>query len=1008
MKRFSLRVLLGLPVVVAAMASEELRIQPRGPSESLVERLSEALDAEGSPVTVTNRYAELATGLNYLDGSEWKATDTTLEIEPGFAKAWKGQHKVAFASDINSEGSVAIEMPDGTRVTGQIYGLAYFNQRTGESVLIAGIKSCEAWITDPNRVLYVDAFEGFAADVRYTYTRDGLEQDVILRESPPAPSEFGWDPEDVRLEVWTEFQSEAEPKRLAKKVAVQRKNGQAVEIEDEEIGFGSMEMAAGKAFVLGSESTSLTLVQKRWESLDNGRSFLVESVAIESMATALDALPVPQKKEGASIRKTHPNRLQALRSLPRSKRNPEREQVLIPKLGSSEEMVAMNSRPGLVLDYQLNLTTGQTNYTFRGDYTHHVTGTIDLYQTTILEGGAVIKFSSTNTPRLNIQGTLDCQTSRFRPAVFTAKDDNSVGENISGSSGTPGTTAYATYALRFLNTATGHKVENIRIRNATYGVAFAGTLSNAVANAQFVRCQYPLSSSGTGAVGVFNALVDAGLASGHVFSGATTTPFVLENGTIHNTPSLLSSCTLNARNSLLAAITTVQSYTGSGNTQGNFQTTSASGLFQTVLAGNFYLASGSPHRNAGITGINSTLAAELKQTTTYPPVEITTHFTSATTLAPQAPRDTDLPDRGYHYSPVDYILSGRSLSGATLILTNGVSVAAYGASGISLGNNATFVSEGRAERMNRILRYQNIQEQPTLFSSLGTAWLAVPSLQTTRPTIRIWYTEMPTMGETDGARTLVDTVVHYVTTLAFKSSHFGGTYLRLSEATGGSSYSISISMNNCLSERGWFQYTKYYLSSDANVSVSLWNNLFRFGDLALRYDTGSITPLWTVQDNAFDNMTVTRTGSGLANVTNFNNAYINASMTGAGGNGGNNVTLGSFTYSTTTGGLGRYYHGQTNLLNAGSRTAASAQQYHNTTETSRSKEAATTVDIGFHYVATDSSGVPLDNDGDGIPDYVEDRNGNNSLDSGETGWTTYNSANGFTNSPAVLIFTPLK
>ena len=49
------------------------------------------------------------------------------------------------------------------------------------------------------------------------------------------------------------------------------------------------------------------------------------------------------------------------------------------------------------------------------------------------------------------------------------------------------------------------------------------------------------------------------------------------------------------------------------------------------------------------------------------------------------------------------------------------------------------------------------------------------------------------------------------------------------------------------------------------------------------------------------------------------------------------------------------------------------------------KETNSIVDRGFHYVAT-TNGVPIDTDGDGIPDYVEDTNGNGSVDSGETDW----------------------
>jgi hypothetical protein len=74
------------------------------------------------------------------------------------------------------------------------------------------------------------------------------------------------------------------------------------------------------------------------------------------------------------------------------------------------------------------------------------------------------------------------------------------------------------------------------------------------------------------------------------------------------------------------------------------------------------------------------------------------------------------------------------------------------------------------------------------------------------------------------------------------------------------------------------------------------------------------------------------------------------------------------------------------LINAGSRTADVAGLYHFTTTTNQVAETNSTVDIGFHYVATDSNGNPLDANGDGIPDYLSDANGNGLVDSGEIGW----------------------
>jgi hypothetical protein len=74
------------------------------------------------------------------------------------------------------------------------------------------------------------------------------------------------------------------------------------------------------------------------------------------------------------------------------------------------------------------------------------------------------------------------------------------------------------------------------------------------------------------------------------------------------------------------------------------------------------------------------------------------------------------------------------------------------------------------------------------------------------------------------------------------------------------------------------------------------------------------------------------------------------------------------------------------LINAGSITADKVGLYHFTTTTNQVPETNSIVDIGYHYVATDCNGNPLDSNGDGIPDYIEDANGNGVVDSGEIDW----------------------
>ena len=109
-----------------------------------------------------------------------------------------------------------------------------------------------------------------------------------------------------------------------------------------------------------------------------------------------------------------------------------------------------SARPGYVIDYDL---TGTTNdLTLQGDTTYHVTGLVTATGTTVIEGGTVVKFANTNNAQLKLQGALKCLTGPYRPAMFTAKDDNQIGATISGSTGNP-TNYYATNAVYIDNFA---------------------------------------------------------------------------------------------------------------------------------------------------------------------------------------------------------------------------------------------------------------------------------------------------------------------------------------------------------------------------------------------------------------------------------------------------------------------------------------------------------------------------------------------------------------------------
>jgi hypothetical protein len=166
----------------------------------------------------------------------------------------------------------------------------------------------------------------------------------------------------------------------------------------------------------------------------------------------------------------------------------------------------------VVLDYPQTLTDGLTDFVFAGNTTYYVgAGGVNLYGTTVLEP-CVVKYSNSGDATLTLHGPLDCRTSLYRPAIFCAKDDNSVGETISGSTGAP-SGYYANPALQFRTQNV--QLRHVRVSHAQQGVFYydysAGS-GNAVSHAQFVDCDVALQFNGYAAsfqnFGARNVLID--------------------------------------------------------------------------------------------------------------------------------------------------------------------------------------------------------------------------------------------------------------------------------------------------------------------------------------------------------------------------------------------------------------------------------------------------------------------------------------------------------------------
>ena len=301
------------------------------------------------------------------------------------------------------------------------------------------------------------------------------------------------------------------------------------------------------------------------------------------------------------------------------------------------------------------------------------------------------------------------------------------------------------------------------------------------------------------------------------------------------------------------------------------------------------------------------------------------------------------------------------MTNANVIVNSGTVIATYAtnnvAYGLGIGSGAQLFCQGLANNANRIVQYNTVQEQAITnwsrvsLGSIVSEFLGVSPAATINCRFTDWSMparDAPHLNGTNGICNPIN----------LRDCQFhGGTLV--------SSYP-TINLTNCLLER---VYTSLW-SADTNIP-SLRNNLFRGG--AFNFAPNVTNAL--VKDNLFDQTSITNnsgiyvTYNGGFNAFVTNNDRLQPTF-------GNDVVLtNSLAYQV--GPLGNYYQPiNSPLINAGSTTADQVGLYHYTVTTNEVVEGANIVSIGYHYVATDANGNPLDSNGNGIPDYIEDASGN--------------------------------
>ncbi len=915
----------------------------------------------GSLSTPIPRYIELATGLNYWQNGQWTASKEKIEIaaDGNSASATQGQHQAYFPSDIY-QGAIGLVMPDGKVLQSQPIGLGYDDG--SKAVMFAVLTNATGQVlASGNQIIYANAFTTCAVDLLYSYTLAGLEQDILIKEEPPTPESLGLNPATTRLQVYTEFFNAPQPAVTATTLPEQA----GIALADQTLDFGMMKMVPGRAFLIGNDLDSGTAnaqMGKQWVQIGN-RQILVEEVPVEAVAAALGTLPLPQITK---INSSNSVRSQAAIKFRLPAQHLAKFASKKPIMQASRSGHAMR---GLLLDYQI-LNSSATNYTFQGDSTYYISGSLILSGTNTFEGGAVLKY---NTNASLSVSAINWLAAPYRPVIFTGKDDNSVGETISGSTGNP-TNYYANPALSI--STPGQTLTSFRIACARQGVSTPSS-SSSFYNGQFVNCQNGLTASS--ATNLLRNILFANVKTN--FNNLTSSRIDVQNGTFGNSfyfATVNAGVSLLVTNSILASVTNLYSgspvtFTGGWNgfykspAFGGSQTTNTTFPFKTAGAGNYYLTNGCKFTNAGTAYIDAALWSGLQQKTTLSPLVYSNVTISINTnFSPQAQRDTNSnPNLGYHYEPIDYLADLCTITNAVLTVTNGAVIASYNEAGVRLHNKSTIVSLGSPVNPNWFVRYSAVQEQPiSIKGSPGGGIDVMPSYSSAMPSGQFRFTKFACPA--NGGVHLYDFVGSSYSNLVVQDSEFwSGT-----NTLGGTNGAVITFKNNL--------FARSIINASGNGVLFFSNNL-AWGVPAVSLNrTG--TNAWYVFNNSFDSCSLTTT-----NLTNGNNAFLNCSGRIYPTNANDVVSAAKLSYQA--GPLGIFYQPAGSvLINAGNTNADKIGFYHYTTQTNQVKESNSIIDIGYHYLAAGANGLPLDSNGDGVPDYLQDANGNGIVDNGEINW----------------------
>ena len=688
------------------------------------------------------------------------------------------------------------------------------------------------------------------------------------------------------------------------------------------------------------------------------------------------------------------------------------------------------------------------DYIFKRGVTYNIGSQVQLHGKTTIEGGAVIKFDTAQLyPSLQILGTLDCTGKMYDPAILTSIEDNTYGLIEGYTAVSP---VFTGVPFLDLTEAGNVAINNLRFRYADMAVSTPTQARLDIWNCQFYQCGSGVIND-FGGVDSFHNVLLVGCQSA-VWASTNTFAIEMEHVTAAVSNVWISGTApvrVGLTNSiLLGQIGTALSYSAP-----NCASAPDPANFQTNVGANYYLASNSSLRQAGTVNVSPRLLEEFHRKTTGVPIDVAAFLTvkGQLMLYPQVPRYTNgAPDLGYYYDALDYTVAGLTISGGSVTVGPGTAIGLrndymtqadsspyWNLVGFYLTAGSSLVSQGTAANPISYVSAQQVQEGPFIY-----------------PRTEIWdnrgidYRMVAFMADNASDMTGVPIMNFRFSNFYLPAEDYqmwSGTYEELNGGEGfgwtGNS-SLDWQMRDCQVHGGqivvgdpWFYNAPYppgsvtwdnNLFEQVNVVLNpnfYWNqgwptntdfrfvvrnNLFRGSRLVVQ-SRETLEGNWQINDNLFDKVAFQYYSPNVPPLDHDHNCYwplraveLDPGQTTGlavnnddGGMDAANDQILNNAPPYANGPLGEYYLSSvTPLYQAGSRTADDAGLTQYTTMVNQTKDVSgQPVNIGLHYVAETNS-LPMDSDGDGVPDYVEVEHGtdlNNAMTDGVTN-DTYNVA----------------